>query len=120
MNSNVAIARWTKAFGPAAITAAHALATARQTPGDWRTILDELGLVEQVIKAAVGELLAHNDGAVIALSPLATDLLDLLPEGRWSRKQIGRLAMLWLGLSWRRDYVYDRVTGLAQEPGKAA
>jgi hypothetical protein len=113
--------RWSHAFGPSVIAAARVLAAARQAPGDWRTILEELGLVEQVVKHAVGELLQHNEGRVITLSPLAADVAELLPDERWSRKQIAKMAIMWLGLSWRRDLVYDRpLTGLAQTASIAA
>jgi hypothetical protein len=115
------LARWQRAFGVAAVAAAHVLATARQVPGDWRTILNEVGLVEQVVKQATTELLQCNEGKVLALSPLAAGLLTVLPDARWTRREVALAACMWLGLTPRFDLLYDRpVAGLQKSEVAAA
>ena len=102
------LARWQRAFGPAVIASANVLAAARTAPGDYRTVLHELGITAHVVRTAVDQLEAQNDGEVVDLSPLAADVRTMLPETRWSRKAIAKLVLAWLGLPWRRDFVYDR------------
>lgn len=119
--ATVTLARWQRAFGPSVVAGADLLARVRHGPGDWRTILGELGLVEQIVKQATGELLQHNEGRVVELSPLAADLLTVLPDARWARREVALTACLWLGLTPRFDLLYDRpVAGLQKQAAPIA